>query len=84
MAVAATRVTVEDSATPVFTAGVGGVRVTITNRGNASVFLGPSTVTSTNGYELAQDESLVLHVSPGAVVHGIVASGTQPVHVISA
>lgn len=83
MAVASDQVTVEDTATPVFTAGVAGVRLTVANRGDGSVFLGGAGVTTSNGFQLDADKSVVLSLTPGDVVLGIVGSGTQTVHVIS-
>jgi hypothetical protein len=67
----------------VFTAALAGSRIVVTNRGSASVYLGSSTVTDANGYELAQDESLELLVSPGGVLFAVAAAGSHPVHILA-
>ena len=50
----------------------------------ASVFLGPSTVTTANGFELAAGEAVSVDLRGGEILYGIVATGTATVHVLRA
>lgn len=84
MAVQADQVSVGTSATSLLTSGVAGARVLIRNAGAASVFLGASDVTTGTGFELATGETVELPVPSGSEVFGIVATGSETVHVLSA
>lgn len=59
-----------------------GASLKVKNAGAASVFLGPSTVTTANGYELAVDEVVDVALGAGEELFGIVAASTEPVHVL--
>lgn len=52
--------------------------------GGASVFVGDSTVTTSNGFELEAGESQSFDIEPGEALYGIVASGTQTVSYFAA
>lgn len=95
MAVTAARPAVTTSATAIYTApaatgssgddwaGRSFLMKNIT--GTASVFLGPSGVTTSNGYEWATaDGPIGVTLEPGEVLYGIVASTTQTIHVLGA
>lgn len=84
MSVQADQVTVGTSATSVIAAGVAGLRAVVRNAGSTSVFLGPAGVTTTTGYELAAGDSVEVPVNGGGEVFGVVATGTEPVHVLAA
>lgn len=84
MAVQAAQVTVGTSATSLTASGVAGARAIIRNAGSTSVFLGPSDVTTTTGYELATGESVEFALTSGSELFGIVATGTEDVHVLAA
>ena len=55
----------------------------ITNQGSASVFLGGSTVTTGNGYELKAGLSITVDISGGDTLYGVCASGTVRVDVLA-
>lgn len=84
MAVSAAQVTVGTTATSILAVGVAGTRVLVKNAGAASVFLGPASVTTGNGFELGTGDTVEVPLTAGAGLFGIVATGTEPVHVISA
>lgn len=81
-AITAARVTVATTATLIYTAATGGSTVLIRNAGSASVFLGPSGVTTAVGFELLAGDAVTLPVGPSDTVYGIVASGTVVVHTL--
>lgn len=82
-AVTATRVTVSTSATLIFTAPLAGVsRVLIRNPSAVSVYVGPSTVTTANGFEIAAGDALAINLGYGDPIYGIVAAATQVVYTI--
>ena len=84
MAVSSSQVSGGTSATLIFSdaGGMAGFQVTLKNKGAAAVFLGPSGVTTGNGYELAANDVLTRECAPGEEIFGIAASGSQAVHVL--
>lgn len=83
-AITASRVTVATTATLIFTTtgGTGGSNVLIRNPGTVSVYLGGSGVTAATGFELAPGDAVSLQIRRSDTVYGIVASGTNIVHVL--
>ena len=57
--------------------------ITIINQGTASVFLGPSGVTTANGTELKPGANISLDIRGDGAIYGIVASGTNRVDVLA-
>jgi hypothetical protein len=45
--------------------------------GGNTIFVGPSTVTTANGYELEKGAMTTIWLAESDVIYGIVASGTQ-------
>lgn len=85
MAVDAAQVSVgttETELTGAQTDTVAGQSLVAINKGAASVFLGGTGVTTTTGFELAAGESVNVDVNQGEKLFGIVATGTQTVHVL--
>jgi hypothetical protein len=54
----------------------------VRNRGAAAVFLGGSTVTTANGFQLDPGETFTADVQASDGLFGIVASGTVVCHVL--
>lgn len=80
MAIASNQVTVTTSSTPIITDDSDGQYVRIRNMSsNKSVFLGTSSVTISNGYELVKDSSIEMNLGPGEEIFGIVEEDTEPV-----
>ena len=73
------RVTVATTATAVFRSPARGATVLLCNRHSASVFLGPSTVTTANGFELAAGDCTSQTPYPRTTVYAIVAAATARV-----
>lgn len=88
MTVAAAQVSVTSSATAVATAASDdsdGASTTIKNPvGGVNVYLGPSGVTTANGFLLAAGDAMSADLGRGETVYGIVASGSQTVYVFRA
>ena len=84
-AVVTSHVTCATTATLVYTAPASNLgRVLVRNTSaDTSVFLGPSTVTTANGFELAFGDSLGINLGFGDTLYCRVAAGTQPVVTIS-
>lgn len=55
-------------------------RLVLTNFGTQDVFVGPATVTTSNGHKIPPGASLTLYTT--ALVQGITSSGTGAVHYI--
>ena len=53
-------------------------RVTFVNHGAVDVYIGPATVTTSNGLKLPPGASITLHMT--ALIQAITASGTGDVH----
>lgn len=84
MAVTSAQVSVTTSATALNTADTANwTRMSISvPTGGQIVFLGPSTVTSSNGYGVAVGTSKDFLIPPGQVLYGIVPATTQITHVL--
>ena len=54
-------------------------RLTLVNRGSVSVYVGPATVSTSNGVELKPGESMTFEMA-GTTLQGITASGTGNIH----
>jgi hypothetical protein len=52
--------------------------VTFVNHGSVDVYIGPATVTTSNGIKLTPGSSITLHLT--ALVQAITASGTGAIH----
>ena len=50
--------------------------------GGNTIFVGPSTVTTANGYELHKGETATFWLAEADVIYGIVASATQALMVM--
>ncbi len=73
------RVTVATTATAIFTAARRGSSVLICNRHTTSIFIGPSTVTTANGFEVAAGDCTTQRPFPRDTIFGIVAAATARV-----
>jgi hypothetical protein len=73
------RVTVATTATAVYTAPARGATVLLCNRHSASIFIGPSTVTTANGFEVAAGDCTQQTPYARATIYGIVAAATARV-----
>lgn len=58
------------------------VVVKLPSAATASVFLGGTGVTTTTGFELTAGSSISMDLGQGEQLFGIVATGTQTVHVL--
>lgn len=58
------------------------IRVLVHNAGSADVFLGDGGVTTTTGLALGAGDTENVDLGPGDELHGIVASGSETVHVL--
>lgn len=90
MATAASRVSVTTSATAVATLATGGADIDARSfllsnaTATESVFVGPSGVTTANGFEWKTTHPpLSITLEPGESLYGIVATNAQTVHVLS-
>lgn len=82
-AIAAWRVTVAATPTLIYTAPSNGGRVVIRNAGTAPVYLGPSNLTTSTGFEVLAGDAVTLTLDQSAeTVYGIVITGTEIVHVL--
>ena len=78
-----TIVTVTTAATSLFAAVPFTQDVAITNRGSGvAIFIGDSTVTIGNGFQLDDDQTISFTALANTAVFGIVAAATEPAHVI--
>lgn len=76
-------VTVSNTATLITKTDTGGKVVTVRHRGVNPIFLGGSAVT-TSGFQLNAGESLSIDLAAGDALYGIVSSGTEPLHLLTA
>jgi len=78
------RVTVTTAATLLYTAPntVRGALVLIRNPSGVSVYVGPASVTTATGFEIAAGDALSVSMQANETLYGIVAAATQVVHVI--
>lgn len=84
MAVTSEQVSVADTAVALNTesGSVGGTKLVVTNRGSAAVHLGDSTVTTSDGYELAAGETITVELSHGEQLFAIGDATADDVHVL--
>ena len=76
-------VTVAATATVIATGKVGASWVYLhAPAGGNTIFVGPSTVTTANGYELHKGETGTFWLAENDVLYGIVATSTQPLMVM--
>lgn len=73
------RLTVTTTATALYTATRRGSSVLLCNRHTASVYIGPSTVTTANGFEIAAGDCTTQRPFPGDAIYFIVAAATARV-----
>lgn len=84
MAVTAAQVAVTDAAQVALnTAGdVRRVRLVVKNMTAEIAWLGPAAVTNADGYELLEDESIVVELAPGDVLYAISTAGGTTLSVL--
>lgn len=76
-------VTVGTSATVIATGKVGASWLYVhAPTGGNTVFVGPSTVTTANGFELPKGDMQTIWLAETDVLYGIVATSTQPLMVM--
>ena len=80
--VTTTRVTVANTATTLFSVQPFSQDVAIANRGSNPMFIGDSTVTTANGFQLDVNSTISFTAVANTAFFGIVASGTETAHVI--
>lgn len=74
--------TISTSATEVDTPSLAS-RIILKNTATATIFIGDDTVTTTTGWPLQQDESLIIDIQPGqATIYAIVAASTETLYVL--
>lgn len=71
MAVSAARVAVSTTAVALSTAGTAGSKLVVKNTGAVAADLGPSSVTSAGGLDLAAGASVTVEMAPGDVLYAI-------------
>jgi len=76
-ALANAQVSVDTSATEIVAASPGRAGVILTNQGSTDAFIGTATVTTSNGFKLAADESI--GIPTDSVIQAIVASGSTTI-----
>lgn len=79
-AIASGQVAPTNSAATVVAARETRKRVVLVNHGTVDVYVGPATVTSSNGLKIAPGAALTLYTT--ALIQGITASGTGAVHYV--
>ncbi len=83
MAVTAAQVTVATTETSLALAGSAAMQVVVGHRGGApGIFIGPTGVTITTGFEVAQGKDVTVLLAPGDELFGIVAAATEEVNVL--
>lgn len=76
-------VTVATTATAIpSTALVGRTTIVIKNTGAATIYLGSSTVTTSNGFPLAANAVIELDLDEVVPIYGIVAASTETVRIL--
>lgn len=76
-------VSVATSATKIpTTALTGRTSIAVKNNGSNTIYLGDSTVTTTNGYPLAAGAEISLDLSADVDLYGRVASGTENARIL--
>jgi hypothetical protein len=56
--------------------------ISVQNKGTNPIYVGPSTVTAANGFEVAVGASVSFPLSESATLYGIAPSGTQDIRVV--
>lgn len=85
MAVQAAQVSVgttETELTGTQTDATAGQSLVVRNRGTADVFVGGTGVATSTGFKLAAGDSVSLELGQGEKLYGIVAAGSESVHVL--
>lgn len=84
MAVTSAQVSVAATAVALNTEGgsIGGTKLVVKNSGAASVHLGPSTVTTANGFELVAGATVTVELSHGEQLFAIGDAVADTVHVL--
>lgn len=77
------QVSVGTSPTLIVATATGGLRAVLSNGGPADVFIGASSVTTGAGFKLPAGGTISVQLDAGEAVHGIVASGTSTVSVLT-
>lgn len=85
MTISASRVTVDTTAGGVAIASSisGGRSIVVRHRGTNPVYLGPSGVTTATGFQLNAGDAVQFDLSGGDSLFGIVASGSETLHVMT-
>lgn len=85
MTIAASQVTVADTATEIVAAVAAPTEVRLHNpAAGTDVFLGPNnSVTTSNGYQAEGGDSNTFRLWPGDALYAIVAAGTQTLYVFT-
>lgn len=83
MAVAGSVVTITNAATLITKTDIGGRVTALKHRGTNPIFLGGPNVTTGTGYQMNTGDGLTLDLAAGDALYGIVASGTEPLHVLT-
>ena len=81
MAISNRQVTVTTEATLIFGADPDGARVHV--KSNGAVWIGSSTVTTSTGYKMVQNDVLDFFVGPDEALYGIAAADTKLVWVVA-
>lgn len=83
MAVTGKRVTCDTGPTLIAEAPINGhIDLRIKNRSSASIFLGSSDASSSEGYELTTDDSIPLTLNPSESLFGMSSTGGAALHVL--
>lgn len=82
-AFATSQVIVGTSPTLISPARPGGDEVTIQNFGTTAVFIGNADVNTGNGFPIPGVAGASITITATTAIYGVVASGTQPVAVLS-
>ena len=78
-------ITVTTSATAIPSSNLSGRRtIIIVNISTSNVFLGDSSVTTANGYQLYSQQSISADLADNVTVYGIVSAGTAEVRTLEA
>ena len=79
MAVVSSQKSVTTTATLIASSDADGSSVAVTNTSSETVYLGPSGVTTSNGYPLAQNAAIGIELQASEKLYGIVGTGTSTV-----
>lgn len=74
------KTTVTSTATPIPTARLANRKsMVVTNTSATTIYLGGEDVDTTDGFDLAQNDSIVIDIDEKLVLYGITASGTATI-----